>query len=358
MRSCNKILPPHGGYFDHESTAKELQQLETEMNSPDFWKDAQRAKVQSQRYDLLRKEHEEWDALTAQGRELLELVAIAREQQDEAFERDVMRKFEQVKKNFENLEFFILLSGKYDKHNAIFAIHAGAGGVEAQDWAEMLLRMLLRYCGKIGFQTKIIDESRGQEAGIKSVAVEVVGAYAYGFLKSESGVHRLVRISPFDAEKMRHTSFALVEVLPEILHEESGAINEQDVRIDVFRSGGHGGQSVNTTDSAVRITHVPTGIVVKCQNERSQRQNKEMALKYLQAKLLQLEETRREQELHKIRGEFHEPEWGNQIRSYVLQPYKLVKDHRTDYQEQDPESVLDGNIEEFVESYLKWKNER
>lgn len=324
------------------------------MNVPDFWKDTDRAKVVSQRYELLKDEHQEWDVLSSSIKELLELAKISEKEKNSDLELDISKKLEEIQKNFDELEFFVLLSGKYDKNNAIVAIHAGAGGVEAQDWAQMLLRMLLRYSEKKNFSTRIVDESRGTEAGIKSIVFEVSGHYAYGFLKSEAGVHRLVRISPFDAEKMRHTSFALIEVLPEILQSEEFEIQDEDLRIDVFRSGGKGGQSVNTTDSAVRITHIPTGVVVKCQNERSQAQNKDTAMKHLRSKLIILEEEKRKKEMSDIRGEFHSAEWGNQIRSYVLQPYKMVKDHRTDYEEQDTQSVLDGNIDGFVESYLKW----
>lgn len=330
--------------------------MEDEINAPDFWKNQERARSLTQKYDIMRSEHAEWDFLEQNISELFELVELAKKDKDEALEPELEKRFLEIKKEFNKLEFFILFSGKYDKNNAIVAIHAGAGGVEAQDWAEMLLRMLLRYCEKKKFQTRIIDESRGQEAGIKSIVFEVSGNYAYGFLRSENGVHRLVRISPFDAEKMRHTSFALIEILPEILQTEELEIQDEDLRIDVFRSGGKGGQSVNTTDSAVRITHLPTGIVVKCQNERSQAQNKETAMKHLRSKLVLLEEERRKNEMSEIRGEFHSAEWGNQIRSYVLQPYKMVKDHRTEYEEQDPQSVLDGNLEGFMESYLKWWN--
>lgn len=347
-----------GGYFDHKAKAIRIKELESEINDPDFWKDPQRAKSISQEYQSLKEEHAQWEKLERSSRELHDFVMLAKKEKDESIEPEVTEKFSQLEKNFSELEFFVLFSGTYDKNHAMVAIHAGAGGVEAQDWAEMLLRMILRYCEKRGFETKIIDESRGQEAGIKSIVAEVNGNYAYGYLKSESGVHRLVRISPFDAEKMRHTSFALVEVLPQITSEFEVKIRDEDLRIDVFRSGGHGGQSVNTTDSAVRVTHLPTGIVVKCQNERSQAQNKETATRYLKAKLLKLEEEKHQKELSQIRGEYHSAEWGNQIRSYVLQPYKMVKDHRTEYEEQEPQSVLDGNLEGFAEAYLKWINKK
>lgn len=327
------------------------------MRKPAFWKNPVLAKEISQRFDFLKEEHDNWVKLSREIEELLELLSIAGREKDSSLESDLKKKLEEIEKEFKRLEFFVLFSGKYDKNNAICAIHAGAGGVEAQDWAEMLLRMLLRYCEKKKFTTRIIDESRGGEAGIKSIVFEISGNYAYGFLKSEAGVHRLVRISPFDAEKMRHTSFALIEILPEILYSDELEIEDEDLRIDVFRSGGKGGQSVNTTDSAVRITHLPTGIVVKCQNERSQAQNKETAMKYLRSKLILLKEEKHKKEMSEIRGKFQSAEWGNQIRSYVLQPYKMVKDHRTDYEEQSPQTVLDGNIEGFVEAYLKWNKE-
>ena len=265
---------------------------------------------------------------------------------------DLEKKNKYLEKKYNELEFFVLLSGEYDKNNAILAIHAGAGGVDAQDWAEMLLRMFLRYCEKKGFKINIVDKSVGNEAGLKSAVVEVVGKYAYGFLKSEAGVHRLVRISPFDAEKMRHTSFALAEVLPE-LEDVEVVLKDDDLRIDTFMSSGPGGQGVNTTYSAVRIVHKPTNITVTCQNERSQQQNKETALKILKSKVYQYYQAEKEEEKQQLRGEFKEAAWGNQIRSYVLHPYRLVKDHRTEFETQNIESVLDGDVDGFVDAYLK-----
>ncbi len=284
----------------------------------------------------------------------LEIAKVAAYEEDKTLKKDLVRESKKLIDKFEKLERLFLFSGKYDYCDAIFSVHAGTGGIEAQDWAQMLLRMLLRYCEKKNFSVSLIDETKGQEAGVKSVMVEATGYLAYGSLKSEAGVHRLVRISPFDAEKMRHTSFALVEVMPILEENEELEIKSEDLKIDVFRSGGHGGQSVNTTDSAVRITHLPSGIMIKCQSERSQLQNKKIAMKILQAKLLKLQEAAKGEELSKIKGEVLAAEWGNQIRSYVLQPYKMVKDHRTEFETVDPQAILDGELDGFVESYLRY----
>jgi len=248
-----------------------------------------------------------------------------------------------------------LFDGKHDEHNAIVTIQAGSGGTEACDWAEMLMRMYMRYAEKKEWNIELFDETKGAEAGIKSVVFRVDGRYAYGHLQAEQGTHRLVRISPFDAEQMRHTSFARVEVIPELEENNEFQIDEKDVRIDTFMAGGHGGQSVNTTYSAVRIVHEPSGITVQCQNERSQLQNKETAMRILRSKLQQLQEQKEEEERLKLRGEYKSPEWGNQIRSYVLHPYHMVKDVRTRHETTDDVRVLDGDLDDFVEAYLKWK---
>jgi peptide chain release factor 2 len=255
------------------------------------------------------------------------------------------------------LEVEALLSGPYDSRDAIVAIHAGTGGLDAQDWAGMLMRMLLRYCERRGYKTRVVDENRTPEGGVKSVTFEVKGDAAYGHLKSENGVHRLVRISPFDAEKMRHTSFALVEVLPAFEAIEAAAIDPKDLRIDTFLSSGHGGQSVQTTYSAVRVVHLPTKITVSVQNERSQLQNRETALRILAAKLKQRELEKQQEEKQQLRGAYSEAAWGNQARSYVLQPYTMVKDHRTKVETGDVQRVLDGDLDAFVDGYLTWAAE-
>ncbi len=333
-----------------EELQKKMEHLGQEMNAPDFWSNPSNAQAISQDYQDIKKEIEKFSDLEKRVADLLELA----QSEDESLKVEIEDQTNQLQKEFADYEFLVLLSGMYDKNNVILSIHAGAGGTEAQDWAEMLLRMIMRFCDKMKWQVRILDESRGAEAGYKSVMIEVRGRFAYGYLKSEHGVHRLVRISPFDAEKMRHTSFALIEVLPELDEKIESAIDPKDIRIDTFMAGGHGGQSVNTTYSAVRIVHIPTGISVSCQNERSQQQNKDMAMKVLRSKLNILEEERKAKERQDLRGEYKSAEWGNQIRSYVLHPYHLVKDNRTDYESTDPESVLEGELLPLSEAYLRW----
>ena len=333
-----------------EELQKKSEQLAEEMNRPDFWSNVENAQAISQDYRDIKKEIDKFVGLEKRVSDLLELS----ESGDKSLLSEIEQQTTILENDFAELEFYALLNGPYDKNNAIIAIHSGSGGTEAQDWAEMLFRMVMRFCDKMGWQTRVVDESRGAEAGYKSIMFEVKGRYAFGYLKSEHGVHRLVRISPFDAEKMRHTSFALVEVLPEMDDAIKIEIDPKDIRIDTFMSGGHGGQSVNTTYSAVRIVHIPTGITVQCQNERSQQQNKETAIKVLKARLHRLEEEKKAVERKELRGEYKSAEWGNQIRSYVLHPYHLVKDHRTEYESADPKSVLEGELLPLSESYLRW----
>jgi len=322
------------------------------MADPNFWSDQGMAKFKAKRLSELKNQVAAWFEFESDLADLEELASMAVKESDKAMDADLRAKFSVLRAAYEQFRLTTFLSAKYDNHDAILSIHAGAGGVDAQDWAEMLLRMYLRYAEKKNFKTMVVDQSRGGEAGIKSVVVEIIGPFAYGYFKSEAGVHRLVRQSPYNSTHTRETSFALVEILP-VIEQGEYKLNLDEVEIEAKTSRGHGGQSVNTTYSAIRATHKPTGLTVTIQNERSQTQNKEQALKILAGKLVQLEEQRQQEEKLKIRGEFHSAEWGNQIRSYVLHPYKLVKDHRTGYETSDAESVLEGNLDEFVKKYLE-----
>ena len=324
------------------------------MAETGFWNDRASAEKQSRRLSELRDDIAIWERLEHEAADLAHLLE---DKDAESIEKDIERQLGSLEDLMRELEFRILLGGKHDERNAIVAVHAGTGGTDAQDWAEMLFRMLIRFCEKKGWPVKIIDESRGQEAGIKSATFEVSGRFAYGYLKSEAGVHRLVRISPFDAEKMRHTSFALVEVIPEMDAATAVTIDPKDIRVDTFLSGGHGGQSVQTTYSAVRIVHLPTKIIVSVQNERSQQQNRETAMKVLVSKLQLIEDEKLQKEKQQLRGEYAEAAWGNQIRSYVLQPYRMVKDHRTKEEVGDVDAVLNGGLQRFMEAYLRWDKE-
>jgi peptide chain release factor 2 len=295
-----------------------------------------------------------WRGLQTRAKELITLAELAQQENTDELTADLSNDAAALAREVDRLEFELSFNGPYDRRGAILAIHAGAGGTESQDWAEMLLRMYLRWAERRGYQAEIFESTQGEEAGIKSVTVEISGSRAYGYLKSERGVHRLVRLSPFDASHARHTSFALVEVMPEV--DESSPdieVNPDDLRVDVYRASGHGGQNVQKNSTAIRITHLPTGIVVTCQNERSQHRNKESALKVLEARLLEIELERRGEEQAKLKGEHVAAGWGNQIRSYVLHPYKMVKDLRTGYETSDATGVLDGDIDAFLQAYLK-----
>lgn len=323
------------------------------MGRQDFWNDSENARKVSKQAAELRNELSIWEGFLSEIKDLEEVVVLAQSERDDSLHYEVTKKVEILDRKFERLEFATLFSGVYDQRPAIVSIHAGSGGTEAQDWTEMLFRMYLRFAERHDWTVTILSESRAEDVGIKSITMRIEGRYAYGYLKSEAGVHRLVRISPFDAEKMRHTTFALVEVIPELDEVEEIEIDPKDLRIDTYMAGGKGGQSVNTTYSAVRIVHLPTNISVACQNERSQLQNKETAMKILKSKLLQLQVQEQEKEKKELRGEYQSAEWGNQIRSYVLHPYKMVKDHRTEYETSDTTSVLDGELEPFMEAYLR-----
>jgi len=336
-----------------DARKKEIEALEAAMAAPDYWSDQDRARKESQELSDLKKEVEAWTALRDETDQSIELFEMAEKEGDQGVLDDEEHQAAILEKRYGELEFAMLFSGPHDAKNAVLAIHAGAGGTDAQDWAEMLLRMYLRYAERKGWKVTIVDESRGIEAGIKSAMMIVEGRHAFGTLKSEAGVHRLVRLSPFNADHLRQTSFALVEVLPQLDETVDVEVKPEDLRIDTFMSGGKGGQSVNTTYSAVRIVHLPTGIVVSCQNERSQQQNKAVAMSILKAKLFTLKEEELAKEKKELRGEFKSAEWGSQIRSYVIHPYKLVKDVRTDVETSDAEAVLEGDLDRFVEGYLR-----
>lgn len=318
-----------------EEKEAKIKEIEREMNDPSFWLEENSSHEKSRELKVLKEEVKKFN-------DVYEIVEIANDEELNSLRDDV-----------DKLEIYALFSGKYDTNNAIINFYAGAGGVDAQDWTEMLMRMYLRWAENNDCTVSVIDESRGGEAGIKSATVEIKGSYAFGKLKGESGVHRLVRQSPFNAKSLRQTSFSLVEVMPEIESDSDLQIDAKDLRIDTFRAGGHGGQSVNTTDSAIRITHLPTGITAICQNERSQLQNREMAMKVLRARLAQLLIQQHKEKIEEIKGDYSAPEWGNQIRSYVLHPYKLVKDHRTECESKDPDKVLAGDLDGFIEAGLK-----
>jgi peptide chain release factor 2 len=317
-----------------------------------FWEDVQQAQMVMQRLARLKKSVETWRDIEGRVTHLHDLICLGIDDDDELFEESLREEFSRLIVELDSLELELVLSGPYDHRTAILAIHAGAGGTESQDWAEMLLRMYVRWAERRRFTARVLDLSAGEEAGIKSVLLEVTGQDAYGYMKAERGVHRLVRLSPFDVAHLRHTSFALVEVLPMTEQDTEVVIRSDDLRVDVFRSSGAGGQNVQKNSTAVRITHLPTGIVVSCQNERSQLQNREMAMQILRARLMEKEMERQAEEHARLKGEHVSAGWGNQIRSYVLHPYKLVKDHRTDYETSDPGAVLDGDLDGLLNAYL------
>lgn len=332
--------------IDHK--VGELEQLDAQLAMSDVWANVEHAQQLSKQAAKLRSETEPWQALRVQVADIIELMSMGDSSMLEEFEQQI----DAFEREYATLRTALLFDGDYDDHNAIIRITAGAGGTDAQDWAEMLERMYLRWAEKSAISTSIVECSAGDEAGIKTVVIEMSGSYAYGKLRSEHGVHRLVRLSPFNSNNLRQTSFALVEVLPEIDTPEDVTIDDNDLKVDVYRSGGHGGQSVNTTDSAVRVTHLPTGIVVAIQNERSQLQNKETALKILRSKLAQLQIEQHAEKLTDLQaGE--SANWGSQIRNYVLHPYQLVKDTRTKHENKDTKAVLDGDLDGFMTAYLE-----
>jgi peptide chain release factor 2 len=337
--------------LDLATKQAELRRLEEAAGQPDFWDDSRAAQRVLRRADALRTELATWDDLRRRSRDLVELGELAAT--DPGMEAEVEVEYRRLVADLERERTALLFAGEYDERNALLTISAGAGGTEATDWAEMLLRMYLRWSERRRFKTEVLDETPGEEAGLKSVTVAVDGVHAYGLLRAERGVHRLVRISPYDAQNRRHTTFAQVEVLPEVEQDVEVEVDPDALRIDTFRATGAGGQHVNKTDSAVRITHLPTGITAQSQNERSQMQNRETAMKILRARLLERAVREREAELARIKGVHVDAGWGNQIRSYVLHPYQMVKDHRTNVETSDTNGVLDGDIDAFITAELE-----
>jgi len=339
--------------FDLAVKKEEIEKRESMTLEPNFWNDNKKAEIHLKELNLLKDIVSKHEKLL-KDKEDIQLIIDFVDSGETEFEEELDEKYNILKQEIDDFETELLLDQEYDKHNAIVTIHSGAGGTEACDWAEMLYRMYTRWCNSKKYKIEIMDKLAGEEAGIKSITFMATGENAYGYLKCEKGVHRLVRISPFDANKKRHTSFASVDVMPDIDDSIEVIINPQDLKIDTCRSSGAGGQHVNTTDSAVRITHLPTKLVVTCQNERSQIQNRESAMKVLKARLFELELRKKEEEMKKIQGEMSEIGWGSQIRSYVFQPYTLVKDHRTNAEAGNVAGVMDGDIDDFIRAYLKW----
>ena len=342
-------------HFDIAKMQKKLEELEKQTMEQNFWGDTQKSTQVLGQIKKIKNKCTVYKNLKNEITNLQELSELLSLEPEEEMAKDVLKNTIKIQKDLEKLEISTLLSGKYDSNNAIVTIHPGAGGTESQDWAEMLYRMYARWANKNEYTIKEIDYLEGEEAGLKSVTFEILGENAYGYMKCEKGVHRLVRISPFDAGGRRHTSFASVEVLPEITDDIEIEINPDDLRIDTYRASGAGGQHINKTSSAVRITHIPTNIVVACQSERSQIQNRETAMKMLKSKLLDLKEQEQKEKIEDLKGEQKDIAWGSQIRSYVFCPYTMVKDHRTNYEVGNVQSVMDGDIDEFMESFLKMK---
>ncbi|MBI2914880.1 MAG: peptide chain release factor 2 [Firmicutes bacterium] len=355
MRSSRGVSTKWGLIFDVPGKLERIGRIEAEMNQPGFWGDQAAAQVLVRELSGLKRQVEDWSSVRRRLDDLTVLAELAREDDDPSLSAEVGRDLDALLSSVAGLELRTLLSGEYDRGSAIVAIHPGAGGTESQDWAQMLLRMYTRWAERRGYAVETLDLLPGDEAGIKSVTLLIKGEYGFGYLQAEKGVHRLVRISPFDASGRRHTSFASVDVLPEVETDTVIQIDPTELRIDTYRSSGAGGQHVNKTESAIRITHMPTGIVVACQTERSQHSNRETAMRILKAKLLERLLSEHKEKIDELRGDPGEIAWGNQIRSYVFCPYTMVKDHRTGTEKANVSAVMDGDIDEFIEAYLRRK---
>ena len=353
LNAVRKMIDEAGESLHIDLLREQLIEYQEDMGSNGFWDDTERAQKISTKATSVERRIQHYESLINRADEIEIMMELAEEEDDEAMAQEIRTSFASLKEDLESLRLQTLLTGEHDGCNCILSLHAGAGGTEAQDWTQMLYRMYTRFCERMGFSVRELDLLDGDEAGIKSVTFEVTGDYAYGYLKSERGVHRLVRISPFDSNARRQTSFSSLDVSPIIEDDGEIEIRTEDLRIDTYRASGAGGQHVNRTDSAVRITHLPTGIVVQCQNERSQVQNKEMCFIWLRARLAELKEQQRQEQMGEIKGEMKKIEWGSQIRSYVFQPYTMVKDHRTGHEMGDVSAVMDGKLEDFVTSYLQ-----
>ena len=354
LQAIRKSILSAGEALHVDHMREQVEELEQEMNQPDFWNDLERSTKVNQKVGGLKNRIAHYEKLLTGADDIEVMMDLAKEENDEDMVKEAGEAIARLKEQADALELETLMRGNYDDSNAVLSLHAGAGGTEAQDWTQMLYRMYTRYCERMGFTIKLLDYLEGDEAGIKSVSFEVDGDHAYGYLRGEKGVHRLVRISPFDSNARRHTSFSSLDVAPMLEEDDDDIqIDMKDVRVDTYHSSGAGGQNVNKTSSAVRMTHYPTGIVVSCQTERDQVQNRATCIKMLKAKLLELREREKEQQMADIKGEMKKIEWGSQIRSYVFQPYTMVKDHRTGYEVGNIDDVMNGNLEGFVTSYLK-----
>src|SRR5260370_26359894 len=339
--------------FDLQPKKTQISALEAESMDEEFWADKRKAQAQMQQLNALREEVTSWESIAEKLNDLHGLAGLLEEEPDEGMQEEVAQDLAAIEQEVEKLQFALMLNGEHDERDAIMSVHAGSGGVDAQDWAEMLLRMYLRRAGRHHFSTQVYDYTDGEEAGIKSATIEISGRYAYGYLRSEIGTHRLIRLSPFDATNRGHTSFAKVEVMPDIENAIEIIVRPEDIEVDTYRSTGAGGQHVNKTDSAVRIRHISTGIVVTCQNERSQIQNREGALKILKARLSERELKKREEETAKLKGEHIQADFGTQIRTVTVHPYNIAKDHRTNFETSDTEGYLNGDVDPFIYAYLR-----